>query len=104
MQESDLCRLMFAGGDTCPSCGSRIHHTAAEDVEPGRDGRQQGPLPGESALSDAIDGLAGIDFSAEKSASQTTNLPFQVGGKGNHSASLPFGIGAPNRVVIEAGV
>lgn len=104
MQECDVCGLMFAGGDTCPSCGSRIHHTAAEDVDDGREGRQQGPLPGESALSDAIEGISGIEFSANNPAPQPSNLPFHVGGKGKRSPNLPFGIGAPNRVIIDAGV
>jgi len=94
---------MFAGSETCPSCGSRIHHVAAEDVDDGRDSRRKGPLPGESALSDAIEGISGIDLSAPKSASSISNLPFQVGGKGMHAANLPFGIGAPNRVAVESG-
>lgn len=103
MLECDVCGLMFAGSETCPSCGSRIHHVAAEDVDDGRDTRRKGPLPGESALSDAIDGISGIDLSAPKSPSTISNLPFQVGGKGIHAANLPFGIGAPNRVAVESG-
>lgn len=103
MLECDVCGLMFAGGDACPSCGSRIHHIAAEDVDDGKVGRQQGPLPGESALSDAIEGLSGVDLSAPKSPSLASNLPFQVGGKGMHAANLPFGIGAPNRVIVDSG-
>jgi tetratricopeptide (TPR) repeat protein len=89
---------MFAGGDICPSCGARNHHIATEDVDDGHQDRPQGPLPGESALSDAIDGISGIEIVAPESPSINTNLPFQVGGVQVHSPSLPFGIGAPTRV------
>ena len=103
MQECDACGLLFGGADECPSCGSRVSHIAPENIDDERDNRPAGPLPGDSALNDAMDGIEGLDISI---ASATTvaapsSLPFQVGGKGHISSNLPFGVGAPAGVATE---
>nr|MCS5535708.1 hypothetical protein [Candidatus Poseidoniales archaeon] len=97
MQECDACGLLFGGAEECPSCGSRVSHTASENIDDGRHGRPTGPLPGESALDDAIDGIEGLDLSISEdtASSLPSSLPFQVGGKGQISSALPFGVGAP---------
>ena len=102
MEECDACGLVFGGGNECPACGSRIHHTAPEDVDDGRDGRLTGPLPGESALNEAIQGVAGVDLSPIEIPPRSS-LPFQMGGGSSQVAStLPFGIGAPSNIGIES--
>ena len=104
MQECDACGLLFGGAEECPSCGSRVSHTAPETIDDGRHGRQTGPLPGESALDDAIAGLEGLDISISQGTETSTpsSLPFQVGGQGQISATLPFGVGAPSGIIIES--
>ena len=102
MEECDACGLVFGGGNECPACGSRIHHAAPEDVDDGRDGRLTGPLPGESALNEAIQGVAGVDLSPVETPPRSS-LPFQMGGSSSQVAStLPFGIGAPSNIGIES--
>ena len=103
MQECDACGLLFGGAEECPSCGSRVSHTAAENIEDGRHGRPTGPLPGESALDDAIAGLEGLDISISQGTqtSAPSSLPFHVGGQGQISSNLPFGVGAPSGIIIE---
>lgn len=97
MQECDACGLLFGGGDECPACGSRVSHTAPENVDDGRGDRPTGPLPGGSALDEAKEGIEGLDLSISVAPSSvaSSSLPFQVGGKGTVSSSLPFGVGAP---------
>ena len=103
MQECDACGLLFGGSEECPSCGSRVSHVAPEDVDDGRDGRRTGPLPGESALDSALDGIAGLELSpTEPATAPGSGLPFQMGGKGETVSTLPFGIGAPAGVLIES--
>ncbi|MDP6899207.1 MAG: hypothetical protein QGF94_00010 [Candidatus Thalassarchaeaceae archaeon] len=104
MQECDACGLVFGGGNECPSCGGRIHHVAPENVDDGRDGRLSGPLPGESALNEAIQGVSGVDLSPIENQSITqSSLPFQMGGSSTQiGSSLPFGIGAPSNIGIES--
>ena len=103
MQECDACGLLFGGSEECPSCGSRVSHVAPEDVDDGRDGRRTGPLPGESALDSALDGIAGLELSpTEPAIAPSSGLPFQMGGKGETVSTLPFGIGAPAGVLIES--
>ncbi|HIF04874.1 MAG TPA: hypothetical protein EYQ80_05660 [Candidatus Poseidoniales archaeon] len=103
MQECDACGLLFGGSEECPSCGSRVSHVAPEDVDDGRDGRRAGPLPGESALDSALDGIAGLELSpTEPATTPGSGLPFQMGGKGETVSTLPFGIGAPAGVLIES--
>jgi len=104
MQECDACGLLFGGAEECPSCGSRVSHTAPENIEDGRHGRPTGPLPGESALDDAIAGIEGLDLSIseETPSNPPSSLPFQVGGKGPISSALPFGVGAPAGIIIES--
>ena len=103
MQECDACGLLFGGGEECPACGSRVSHTASEDIADGRGGRPSGPLPGASALDDAKEGIEGLDISISEShpAAQSSSLPFQVGGKGTTASSLPFGVGAPAGITME---
>jgi len=103
MQECDACGLLFGGGEECPACGSRVSHTASEEIDDGRGGRPSGPLPGESALDDAKEGIEGLDISISEShpAAQSSSLPFQVGGKGTTASSLPFGVGAPAGITME---
>ena len=104
MQECDACGLLFGGAEDCPSCGSRVSHTAPENIEDGRHGRPTGPLPGESALDDAIHGIEGLDLSISEdtTSSLPSSLPFQVGGKGQISSALPFGVGAPAGIILES--
>lgn len=103
MQECDACGLLFGGADECPSCGSRISHVASEDVDDGRHGRMSGPLPGESALDDALDGIAGVDLESPLAPpASASNLPFQMGGEGQVTSTLPFGVGAPSGVIVES--
>ncbi len=104
MQECDACGLLFGGAVECPSCGSRVSHTALENIEDGRHGRPTGPLPGESALDDAIAGIEGLDLSISEDnrSDPPSSLPFQVGGKGQISSALPFGVGAPAGIIIES--
>ena len=104
MQECDACGLLFGGAEECPSCGSRVSHTVLENIEDGRHGRPAGPLPGESALDDAIAGIEGLDISLTQNTQTSTpsSLPFQVGGKGQISSTLPFGVGAPAGIIIES--
>ena len=106
MQECDACGLLFGGGEECPACGSRVSHTAQEEIDDGRSGRPSGPLPGGSALDDAKAGIEGLDISISTSqpSTQTSSLPFQVGGKGTATSSLPFGVGAPAGVTMERAV
>lgn len=101
MQECDACGLLFGGGDECPACGSRVSHIASEDIDDGRGGRS-GPLPGESALDDAKEGIEGLDISiSTQPSAQASSLPFQVGGMGTTASSLPFGVGAPAGMTME---
>ena len=104
MQECDACGLLFGGTEECPSCGSRVSHQAPENIDEGGHGRPAGPLPGESALDDAIAGIEGLDISLPSNSQSSTpsSLPFQVGGKGQISSTLPFGVGAPSGVIIES--
>ena len=102
MQECDACGLLFGGGEECPACGSRVSHTASEDIDDGRGGRPSGPLPGGSALDEAKEGIEGLDLSISTSQpSQASSLPFHVGGKGTVASSLPFGVGAPAGATME---
>jgi len=103
MQECDACGLLFGGGDECPACGSRVSHVAPENVDDGRGDRPTGPLPGGSALDEAKEGMEGLDLSIPGSSAsiETSSLPFQVGGKGTISSSLPFGVGAPAGIVTD---
>ena len=104
MQECDACGLLFGGTEECPSCGSRVSHQAPENIDEGGHGRPTGPLPGESALDDAISGIEGLDISlpSDPQSSTPSSLPFHVGGKGQISSTLPFGVGAPSGVIIES--
>jgi hypothetical protein len=104
MQECDACGLLFGGADECPSCGSRVSHIASENIDDGRRDRSTGPLPGESALDDAKEGIEGLDLSITQplSLASSTSLPFQVGGKGAVSSTLPFGVGAPAGIIVES--
>ncbi|MDG1525594.1 MAG: hypothetical protein P8Q90_05955 [Candidatus Thalassarchaeaceae archaeon] len=103
MQECDACGLLFGGAEECPSCGSRVSHTAPENSDDSRGNRPTGPLPGESALGDAKEGIQGLDLSISRPdpSSKPSSLPFQVGGKGNVASTLPFGVGAPARIIVE---
>ena len=100
MQECAACGLLFGGGDTCPSCGSRIASEVVAITE-GMQSSPDGPLPGEDALEDALEGVP--DSVSSKTQAASENLPFGVGGGGQMlgSSTLPFGIGAPMRVAIE---
>ena len=104
MQECDACGLLFGGDNECPSCGSRISHAPPESTDDPRDNRPVGPLPGDSALNDVMEGIEGLDISitAPTPTGTTTSLPFQVGGTGQSISSLPFGVGAPAGVIIES--
>ena len=100
MQECAACGLLFGGSDNCPSCGSRI----ASEVEADSVGVQSapdGPLPGEVALEDALEGVP--DAVSSKTQQVDNSLPFGMGGEGQMvgSSALPFGLGAPMRVAIE---
>ena len=101
MQECDACGLLFGGTEECPSCGSRVSHIAAENTDDERRNRPAGPLPGESALDDAKEGIDGLDLSIAKAA-PSSSLPFQVGGTGTIASTLPFGVGAPAGIIIES--
>ncbi|MDP6325099.1 MAG: hypothetical protein QF684_06005 [Candidatus Thalassarchaeaceae archaeon] len=101
MQECDACGLLFGGAEECPSCGSRVSHIAAENTDDARSNRPTGPLPGESALDDAKEGIGGLDLSIVKAAS-SSSLPFQVGGAGTIASTLPFGVGAPAGIIVES--
>ncbi len=100
MQECAACGLLFGGGDTCPSCGSRIASEVVADLE-GMQSAPDGPLPGEVALEDALEGVP--DSVSSKTQQVANSLPFGMGGEGQMvgSSALPFGLGAPMRVAIE---
>ncbi len=104
MQECDACGLLFGGADECPSCGSRVSHLATEDMDGYQDARTSGPLPGKSELDDAKDGMTGLDIGLAISSPKIsdTSLPFQVGGVGQVTSNLPFGVGAPARVYTDS--
>lgn len=103
MQECDACGLLFGGANECPSCGSRISHVAPTDVDDGRHARLSGPLPGESALDAALDGIAGVELDeAPTHTAPGSALPFQMGGQGDAPSTLPFGVGAPSRIIVES--
>ena len=106
MQECDACGLLFGGADECPSCGSRISHIAPEDFDEMGKGRTPGPLPGESALDEAIEGVEGLDISITQTplSDPSSSLPFQIGGKGSVTSALPFGVGAPAGIITESEV
>jgi tetratricopeptide (TPR) repeat protein len=95
MQECDACGLIFGGKDICPSCGSRISHTAEVSDT---DGKMvpSGELPGLNQLVTSMDGVEKIDVETS-SSSLRTSLPFSVGGSTGGHTSLPFGVGSPSR-------
>ena len=97
MQECDACGLLFGGSGECPSCGSRVSHAVVINAEEDSSSKPSGPLPGESALADAKEGVQGLDItiSPPKSEGTHSTLPFQVGGVGKVESNLPFGVGAP---------
>ena len=95
-----MCGLLFGGTDECPSCGSRVSHLTEEEID-GQDAlAPSGPLPGKSALDDAKSGMTGLDLglAIELPKSSVTSLPFQVGGVGEVTSNLPFGVGASSGV------
>ena len=95
MQECDACGLIFGGKDICPSCGSRISHTAEVSDT---DGKMVpgGELPGLNQLVTSMDGVEKIDVETSTSSPQTS-LPFSIGGSTGGQTSLPFGVGSPSR-------
>lgn len=95
MQECDACGLIFGGKDICPSCGSRISHTAEVSDT---DGKMvpSGELPGLNQLVTSMDGVEKIDVETSNSSPQTS-LPFSIGGSTGGQTSLPFGVGSPSR-------
>jgi len=95
MQECDACGLIFGGKDMCPSCGSRISHTAEVSDT---DGKMvpSGELPGLNQLVTSMDGVEKIDVETSNS-SPRTSLPFSIGGSTGGHTSLPFGVGSPSR-------
>jgi len=95
MQECDACGLIFGGKDICPSCGSRISHTAEVSDT---DGKMvpSGELPGLNQLVTSMDGVEKIDVETSNS-SPRTSLPFSIGGSTGGHTSLPFGVGSPSR-------
>ncbi len=95
MQECDACGLIFGGKDICPSCGSRISHTAEVSDT---DGKMVpgGELPGLNQLVTSMDGVEKIDVETSNSSPQTS-LPFSIGGSTGGQTSLPFGVGSPSR-------
>jgi tetratricopeptide (TPR) repeat protein len=95
MQECDACGLIFGGNDICPSCGSRISHTAEVSDT---DGKMvpSGELPGLNQLVTSMDGVEKIDVETSNSSPQTS-LPFSIGGSTGGQTSLPFGVGSPSR-------
>ena len=97
MQECDACGLLFGGSGECPSCGSRVSHAVVINAEGDSGSKPSGPLPGESALADAKEGVQGLDITITSSNSEAvpSTLPFQVGGIGKVESNLPFGVGAP---------
>ena len=97
MQECDACGLLFGGSGECPSCGSRVSHAVVINADEDSGSKPSGPLPGESALADAKEGVQGLDItiSSPKSEGAPSTLPFQVGGIGKVESNLPFGVGAP---------
>jgi len=99
MQECDACGLIFGGKDICPSCGSRISHTAEVSDT---DGKMvpSGELPGLNQLVTSMDGVEKIDVETSNSSSRTS-LPFSIGGSTGGHTSLPFGVGSPSRGVEE---
>ena len=103
MQECGVCGLLFAGTDECPSCGSRILHTAEEELNSQEAAIPTGPLPGKSELAEAKDGMTGLDLGLgiEQPKPSSASLPFQVGGVGQVTSNLPFGVGAPAGVIAD---
>ena len=113
MEECDACGLLFTGGDVCPSCGSRVHHEAATEVEDAFDHRviaadSDAPiLPGESALESALEGIDGVSgdvfgpATSSNAPGPQSSLPFSLGGATTAAPrpNLPFGVGAPIRVM-----
>lgn len=95
MQECDACGLIFGGKEICPSCGSRISHTAEVSDT---DGKMvpSGELPGLNQLVTSMDGVEKIDVETSNSSPQTS-LPFSIGGSTGGHTSLPFGVGSPSR-------
>ena len=95
MQECDACGLIFGGKEICPSCGSRISHTAEVSDT---DGKMvpSGELPGLNQLVTSMDGVEKIDVETSNSSPQTS-LPFSIGGSTGGQTSLPFGVGSPSR-------
>ena len=79
----------------CPSCGSRISHTAEVSDT---DGKMvpSGELPGLNQLVTSMDGVEKIDVETSNS-SPRTSLPFSIGGSTGGHTSLPFGVGSPSR-------
>ena len=104
MQECGACGLLFGGTDECPSCGSRISHIADEQINGHEGVKPSGPLPGKSALDDAKSGMTGLDLglAIELPKGSENSLPFQVGGVGQVSSNLPFGVGAPAGVMTDS--
>jgi tetratricopeptide (TPR) repeat protein len=98
MQECGACGLLFGGTGGCPSCGSRVSHAVVINPDEDSGSKPSGPLPGESALADAKEGVQGLDISIASQGSNATSsssLPFQIGGVGKVESNLPFGVGAP---------
>ena len=95
MQECDACGLIFGGNDICPSCGSRISHTAEVSDT---DGKMvtSGELPGLNPFVTSMAGVEKIDVETSNSSPQTS-LPFSIGGSTGGQTSLPFGVGSPSR-------
>ena len=104
MQECGACGLLFGGSDTCPSCGSRFSEPAPEEIDDISSSRYSGPLPGEDALDDALDGIDGMDMELPGGAqdAQGGSLPFQLGARGKFSSNLPFGVGAPASIPVDS--
>ncbi len=98
-----MCGLLFGGTDECPACGSRVSHLAGGEIDNQEAGNPSGPLPGQSALNEAKDGMTGLDIglAIELPKSSATSLPFQVGGVGNVGSNLPFGVGAASGIISE---
>ena len=103
MQVCGVCGLLFAGTDECPSCGSRVLHATEEELDSQDAPVPSGPLPGKSELDEAKDGMTGLDLGLgiELPKPSSASLPFQVGGVGQVTSNLPFGVGAPAGVVAD---
>ncbi|MEC7703700.1 MAG: hypothetical protein VX906_00470 [Candidatus Thermoplasmatota archaeon] len=104
MQECGACGLLFGGSETCPSCGSRFSEPAPEEVDDTSSSRYSGPLPGEDALDDALDGIDGMDMELPGGVQdvQSGTLPFQLGARGKFTSNLPFGVGAPASIPVDS--